>query len=165
MECVILAGGLGTRMRPTTESIPKWLLPVLGRPFAQFQLDWLEAQGVDRVIVAAGHLKSAIDDFVEAETIRRCIEIVVSDDGASLLGTGGGLRKAVVEHATEQGVFVLYGDSYLSLDLVRLWDASCGGRRAVMSVYRNNDAWDRSNALVAGRMGTVPVSLSSGREL
>ena len=137
-------------MHPVTKSMPKWLLPVLGRPFAAIQLDWLEAQGVTRAIVAAGHLKADIDAFVVREQSTRDIDIVVSDDGEQLLGTGGGLRKAVVEHAQEAGVLVLYGDSYLSLDVPALWAASGGGTLAVMSVYRNDDAWDKSNAAVEG---------------
>ncbi len=55
MQCVILAGGLGTRMRPLTETCPKTLLPVHGRPFAAHQLDWLAAQGVTEVVYSIGH--------------------------------------------------------------------------------------------------------------
>lgn len=154
MECVILAGGLGTRMHPITQSMPKWLLPVLGKPFADYQLDWLQAQGVERVIVAAGHLKQAIDHFVADSESRFTMDIIVSDDGEQLLGTGGGLRKAAIEHATGEGVLVLYGDSYLTLDVAALWQASAGGHRAVMSVYRNDGMWDVSNAAVANGMVT-----------
>ena len=55
MQCVILAGGLGTRMRPLTETCPKTLLPVRGRPFACHQLQWLAAQGITEVIYSIGH--------------------------------------------------------------------------------------------------------------
>ena len=50
MQCLILAGGLGTRMRPQTEDVPKALIPVAGRPFADHQLTWLAGQGVTRVV-------------------------------------------------------------------------------------------------------------------
>ena len=55
MQCVILAGGLGTRMRPLTETCPKTLLPARGRPFAWHQLHWLAAQGITEVVYSIGH--------------------------------------------------------------------------------------------------------------
>ena len=55
MQCVILAGGLGTRMRPLTDTLPKTLLPVRGRPFAWHQLDWLARHGVTEVVYCIGH--------------------------------------------------------------------------------------------------------------
>jgi len=55
MQCVILAGGLGTRMHPLTETCPKTLLPVAGRPFAWRQLHWLAGQGITEVVYSIGH--------------------------------------------------------------------------------------------------------------
>ncbi|MEQ8665996.1 MAG: NTP transferase domain-containing protein [Rhodospirillales bacterium] len=150
MECVILAGGLGTRMRPVTERSPKWLLPVAGRPFAVHQLRWLERAGVDRVIVAAGHLADLIEVFVDDWRRGNDLEVVVESDGDDLLGTAGGLRKAALSHATGDGVLVLYGDSYLDLDVTALWQAAGRGRTAMMSVYKNAGNWDKSNAVVEG---------------
>ena len=54
MQCVILAGGEGTRMAPYTDTVPKTLLPVAGRPFADWQLTWLAGQGVDEVVYSIG---------------------------------------------------------------------------------------------------------------
>ncbi|HSR25748.1 MAG TPA: sugar phosphate nucleotidyltransferase, partial [Candidatus Eisenbacteria bacterium] len=54
LQCVILAGGLGTRMRPLTETVPKALVPVLGVPFADWQLALLAEQGVERVVYCTG---------------------------------------------------------------------------------------------------------------
>ena len=64
MQCVILAGGLGTRMQPRTETVPKALLPVAGRPFADLQLSWLARSGVTDVVYAIGHLGERIRAFV-----------------------------------------------------------------------------------------------------
>ena len=55
MQCVILAGGLATRMRPLTEQIPKALIPVEGTPFVDHQLAWLAAHGVDEVVLSIGY--------------------------------------------------------------------------------------------------------------
>ena len=55
MQCVILAGGLGTRMWPIAETVPKTLLPVAGRPFADWQLQWLAGAGIDSVVYCIGY--------------------------------------------------------------------------------------------------------------
>ena len=55
MQCVVLAGGLGRRMLPQTEHLPKCLLLVAGRPFVDWQLEWLAAQGVEQVIMSIGY--------------------------------------------------------------------------------------------------------------
>ena len=60
MQCVILAGGLGTRMRPLTNTCPKTLLPVSGRPFAYHQLHWLASQKINDVIYCIGAEAGAI---------------------------------------------------------------------------------------------------------
>ena len=148
MDCVILAGGLGTRMRPLTERMPKWLLPVGGVPFAVHQLRWLERAGIDKVIIAAGHLADDIEAFVDGNRGTWPYEIIVESDGEDLLGTAGALRKAALAHADGEGVLVLYGDSYLDLDVRALWAASDGGRKPVMSVFENAGAWDTSNTAI-----------------
>src|SRR5215471_7472664 len=64
MQCVVLAGGLGTRMRPWTDTVPKILVPVLGVPFAAHQLELLARQGYDEVVVCLGHRGNQVRDFV-----------------------------------------------------------------------------------------------------
>ena len=63
MQCVILAGGLGTRMRPLTDALPKTLLPVAGRPFAWHQMQWLAAQGIDDVVYCIAHQGEQIRQY------------------------------------------------------------------------------------------------------
>ena len=60
MQCVILAGGLGTRIRERGADRPKALIPVLGKPFVDYQLEWLARQGVRRVVLCVGHLGAMI---------------------------------------------------------------------------------------------------------
>ena len=65
MQCVILAGGLATRMRPLTDTIPKAMVPVHGVPFADIQLRWLASQGVEDVVYAIGYRGEQIRDHVD----------------------------------------------------------------------------------------------------
>ncbi len=64
LQCIILAGGLGTRMRPLTEQMPKALVPVLGTPFADWQLRHIAAQGVKRVVYSVGYRGDMLREFV-----------------------------------------------------------------------------------------------------
>ena len=70
------------------------------------------------------------------------------DEGYALRGTGGALRPALEEDALEEQFLVLYGDSYLRVDLCDTWEAlGLSGKQALMTVYRNDGKWERSNAV------------------
>ena len=147
LQCVILAGGPGTRMRPATEEMPKALLPVLGKPFCDWQLELLASQGVERVLYSVGYLGEMIRDHV-GDGSRWGLEVSCVDEGEHLRGTGGALRLALDLGKLEAAFFVLYGDSYLPIDLAaveRAWEAT--DLPALMTVFRNEDRWDASNAI------------------
>src|SRR5215831_10398668 len=93
MQCVILAGGLGTRMRPRTETVPKALLEVSGRPFVEHQLAWLAAHGVREVVLSVGHLGEQIEAHV-GDGARYGLAVRYVNEGPTLLGTAGALRLA-----------------------------------------------------------------------
>src|SRR5450755_3521840 len=107
MQCVILAGGLGTRMRPLTETCPKTLLPVAGRPFAYHQMHWLAAQRVTDVVYCIGHQGDLIRRYWDQEpSPGPAIRYV--DEGERLRGTAGALRLALEDGALDDRFFVLY---------------------------------------------------------
>jgi NDP-sugar pyrophosphorylase family protein len=147
LQCAILAGGLGTRMRPMTESVPKALLPVLGRPFADWQLELLAAQGVQRVVYCIGYHGEMLRDHV-GDGSRFGLRVTWSDEGSRLLGTAGAIRLAVDRGALDDAFFVLYGDSYLPAPVAGAEEAWRGsGAPALMTVLRNEGRWDRSNCI------------------
>ena len=139
----ILAGGLATRLKPLTETIPKALLPVADKPFLEHQLAYLRGQGIARVVLCVGHLGEMIrDQFGDGS--RLGIHIDYSFDGPVLLGTGGAIRQALPLLGPE--FFVLYGDSYLPIDFADvLAHFRASGKPALMTVYRNEGRWDTSN--------------------
>jgi NDP-sugar pyrophosphorylase family protein len=146
-QCVVLAGGLGTRMRPITETIPKALIPVAGRPFVDWQLRLLSEQGVEEVVFCIGHLGEMLRDWV-GEGARWGVTANWVDEGDRLRGTAGALRLALDRGALADDFFVLYGDSYLPIDMRAVrqaWQAS--GQPALMTVLRNEGRWDTSNAI------------------
>ena len=148
MQCLILAGGLGTRIGEFAGDGPKALVPVAGRPFAEHQLRWLASAGVGRVVYATGHRAAALRAFV-GDGSTWGLQVAWSDDGERLMGTAGAVRLAVDRGLLDAGFLVLYGDSYLPMDLRPVWRASGRGARALMTVHRNRGRWDASNAVVA----------------
>jgi NDP-sugar pyrophosphorylase family protein len=148
LPCVVLSGGLGTRMRPWTERLPKALIPVMGRPFAELQLAWLAGEGVEEVIYSVGYRGDMIRAALGSGR-RFGLKIDYVDEGEDLRGSGGALRLALDRRALPDRFFVLYGDSYLRVELAAVdahWRAS--GKAALMTVLRNVGRWDRSNAVL-----------------
>jgi NDP-sugar pyrophosphorylase family protein len=147
MQCVILAGGLGTRMRPLTETCPKTLLPVAGRPFAWHQLHWLAAQGIGEVVYCIGHHGDMIRRYWSEER-SPVPSIRYVDEGEQLRGTAGALRLANEQGALDKSFFVIYGDSFLPVEFAPVWRAfETSGQPALMTVLRNEGRWDRSNVI------------------
>ena len=139
----ILAGGVATRLQPLTETIPKALLDVNGEPFIAHQLRLLQVNGIERVIVCAGHLGKMIQDYV-GEGVRFGLQVEFSFDGPRLLGTAGAVKRALP--FLSDSFFVLYGDTYLPCDYRAIQtEFENSGRPALMTVFRNEDHWDRSN--------------------
>lgn len=147
MQCVILAGGLGTRMRPLTETCPKTLLPVQGRPFAWHQLHWLASQGITEVVYSIGHQGDRIRRYWEEER-SPVPSMRYVDEGEVLLGTAGALRLARKQGVLDESFYVIYGDSFLPVDFRPVWRAfEASSQPALMTVLRNAGRWDRSNVL------------------
>ncbi len=146
---MILAGGLATRMRPRTLSVPKFLLDVAGRPFADWQLEMLANCKYDDVVVCIAHLGEEVRAHV-GDGARFGLRVRYAEEGPKLLGTGGALRAAA--SLLDESFLVTYGDSYLPfdygapLDELRAHD-DCDG---VMSVFKNDGKWDASNVRTDG---------------
>ncbi len=116
MQAVILAGGLGTRMRPITETIPKPMIMVAGKPFLQHQLELLRDAGIARALLLVAYLGEQIREYFGDGAKFGC-NVSYSFE-PSLLGTGGALKNA---EAQLQNYFVLVnGDTYLAIDYSEL---------------------------------------------
>lgn len=157
MQCLILAGGLGTRMYPVTERVPKSLIPVHGRPFLGYQLDLLASRGMRKVVLSIGHKGEQIRDFA-GDGSRWGLKITYCDEGSTPFGTGGAVRLAYDRGLLESHFFVVYGDSYTDVPFRAIHFSQSpssgapvrkGGLEAIstMVTIRNGDRWDRSNVL------------------
>jgi NDP-sugar pyrophosphorylase family protein len=145
---VILCGGLATRLRPVTATIPKSLIPINGEPFIAHQLRLLRSRGVTDVVLCVGFLGEMIRDFA-GDGSPFGLHISYSFDGPELLGTAGAIRRALPY--LRETFFVLYGDSYLPCDYAQVGVAfENSGKLGLMTVYRNQGQFDSSNVEYTG---------------
>lgn len=97
-QAFILAAGLGTRLKPLTDTMPKALVPVCGKPLLQHQIERLTAAGFTRIVINVHHFAEQIIDFVEKykkqSTKYKDVEFLISDERTELLDTGGAIRHA-----------------------------------------------------------------------
>ena len=148
MQCVILAGGLATRLGPLTEKVPKSMIAIKGKPFLEYQIDLLKKNDVDDIVLCIGHLGDQIENYF-GNGGRLGVNIKYSYETAHLLGTGGAIRNAL--DLLDDAFFVLYGDSYLDISYKNVFDCFLQkGYPALLVVYRNSNKWDRSNVVLKG---------------
>jgi N-acetyl-alpha-D-muramate 1-phosphate uridylyltransferase len=144
LPVAILAGGKATRLYPLTETVPKSLVEVAGKPFIVHQIELLKRNEIERVVICLGFLGELIEKTLgDGSDFGLRIDYV--RDGPRPLGTGGAIKRAL-SVLGKGPFFVLYGDSFLDIDY------SCvlakfvqSGKIGLMTVYRNQGRWDRSN--------------------
>ena len=135
MQAVILAGGLGTRLRPLTKTVPKPMVPVGGTPYLEYQLRLLREQAITDIVLLTGYLGEQIEEhFGDGSRFGLSIRYSRED---SPLGTGGALR--IAKPLLADSFLVIYGDSYLPIqygDVLTTLAASTAS--GVVTVYDND---------------------------
>lgn len=116
MEVVVLAGGLGTRLRSAVADIPKCLAPVAGKPFLEYLLQWLGIHKVEHVVFSVGYLSEQVISFIEGRQWPFSYDFAIENEP---LGTGGGIRLAL-EKCHGDKVVVVNGDTFFPVNLDRL---------------------------------------------
>ncbi len=149
MQVAILAGGLATRLGDLARNQPKSMVEIEGRPFLEYQLEFLKQGGVLDVVLCIGHLGEQIQRHFDhgsrfGVNIRYSIE-------ENPLGTAGALKKAVP--LLEDEFFTLYGDSYLFVDYRQVMSYfQSQNKLGLMTVYENHNCWDKSNVAIEGNL-------------
>jgi NDP-sugar pyrophosphorylase family protein len=150
---VILAGGLGTRLRPLTSRVPKALIPIGGKPFLHHQIELLKRGGVRDIVLCVGHLGEQVQGYF-GDGRWLGVRIRYSEEKGHLLGTAGAIKNA--EPLLGDKFFLMYGDSYLMIDyreVMRYFHRF--DRLGLMVVWRNVDRFERSNVMVEGNLVTA----------
>lgn len=117
-EAIILAGGLGTRLRSAVPDLPKCMAPVAGKPFLHFVIDYLQRSGVDRFVFSLGYLHEVIETFVQENYPAMDCDFSIESEP---LGTGGAIKHACGK-ATSENVLVLNGDTMYTINPLKLLD-------------------------------------------
>lgn len=115
-QAMLLAAGLGTRLRPLTDTMPKALVPVAGQPLLYHVIQRLKTAGFQRIVVNVHHFGEQIIDYLAANA-NFGLDIRVSDERGLLLDTGGGIRKAAPLFETDSPVFIHNVDILSDLDI------------------------------------------------
>ena len=119
MEVIILAGGLGTRLRSEVKDVPKCMAPVAGKPFLWYLLtDLKKYNNITKVILSVGYLREVIFEWIPTvqDEFPFTFDYAIEEEP---LGTGGGIRLAM-EKVTEKEAVILNGDTYFAVDLNEL---------------------------------------------
>lgn len=149
VDAIILAGGLGTRLRGVAGDLPKVLLPVNGKPFLDILLSHLDTSGmIGRAILAVGYRAEKVIEYYR-DSRAFSFPIVFSVE-TKLLGTGGAIRKAM-GHAETETIFAMNGDSYVDVNLEAM-AAAHRAKKAAMTVVIKEvpDASRYGRVLLAG---------------
>jgi NDP-sugar pyrophosphorylase family protein len=153
LPIAILAGGLATRLRPITETIPKALIEIAGEPFLGHQLRLLSRGGIRHAVLCVGYLGEQIREYA-GDGSAFGMRVEYAFDGPQLLGTAGAIQRALPLLAEAEGAdafFAIYGDSYLPCDYGAVAKAfRDAAQPALMTVFRNQGQWDSSNVEFSG---------------
>jgi len=138
-QCVILAGGKGTRLGELALRVPKAMVPVAGRPMLQHHLEWCQRHGMDKVLVCAGHLGEQIAAFVGAGSWGTMdVQVMIEP---SPLGTSGALPG--LSAILDESFLVLYGDVFVAFDPTALIQTHLiSGAVATLLTRASDHPWD-----------------------
>lgn len=116
MKAIILAGGMGKRLKPITDYVPKPLVPIKNIPIIEWQINYLKKFDVDEIIVCTGYKTEMIENYLKTKDIDIKIKFSIEK---SPLGTGGAIKKAG-RSIDEESFFVINGDVISNIDLIEL---------------------------------------------
>ncbi len=139
IDCIILAGGLGTRLRSVVSEVPKVLAPVNEKPFLHYLLVNLQQQGITNIILATGYKHELIESFIDNRYPGLTVQHSVENEP---LGTGGAIHKAMLL-AKSDNVLILNGDSFIDVDYTALGQAHCAHQADCSMVLKHMHNFDR----------------------
>ncbi len=134
-EVIILAGGFGTRLSNVVSDLPKCMAPINGKPFLDYQLDYLDVFGIERVILSVGYLHEKIIEHYGDHYKNFKLDYAIEKEP---LGTGGGLKLAM-KMAKGSLVYVLNGDTFYHIDYKKFLDIHRGMEAKLSIVLRELD--------------------------
>ncbi|MFN8397960.1 MAG: nucleotidyltransferase family protein [Bacteroidia bacterium] len=145
-EAILLAGGMGTRLRSVVTDLPKPMAPVAGKPFLEHLFPSLKAAGIEHAVLSVGYKWEVIEAHFGREFMGISLDYAVEEQP---LGTGGGIKLAF-EKTTEQHVMVLNGDTLFRIDLAEHWRRHVTGGGLVSLALKPMRDFDRYGTVELG---------------
>lgn len=146
-EAIILAGGLGTRLKDTVPDLPKCMAPVEGRPFLFHVINYLRSQGVEKIIFSLGYRHEVIEDYLKEQFSTLAYQTVIEEEP---LGTGGAIQLACTK-ATEDTVAVVNGDTLFKANLHEAFQFHNHNMAECTLLLKPMKNFDRYGVVVTGK--------------
>ena len=165
-EAIVLAGGLGSRLKAAVPDVPKPMAPINGRPFLEYLVDYWAGQGVDRFVLSVGYKREVIEEHFAVRHKGMEMDYAVENQPR---GTGGGLLLAL-KHLRRSGTFlILNGDTFFEVDLAPMRRYHQGKQAEVTIALREVDANSRYASVEIDKDGKITAfdnrARTSGRAL
>jgi D-glycero-alpha-D-manno-heptose 1-phosphate guanylyltransferase len=162
MEAIVLAGGLGTRLRKAVANVPKPMAPISNRPFLEYLLSYWIGQGVDHFILSVGYKWEIIKDHFGSNYKGASIEYSIE---STPLGTGGGVLLAIKKLGKKQPFLVLNGDTFFKVSLADFRDFHNQNTVEISLALRQISGANRYDWIILDNDNSVKAIEPRSREL
>lgn len=146
MQAIILAGGLGTRLRGVVHDVPKPMAPVLNKPFLEYILEELNNNGFTKIVLAVGYKHEVIENYFGDQY--KNIKLIYSVEDTPL-GTGGCIKKAI-KLLDDEYVYIINGDTMFRIDYSKM-----STNKDVMIACKYLDLFDRYGKVIINEVGRI----------
>ena len=150
-QAIILAGGLGTRLRSAISDVPKCMAPVAGKPFLHYVINYLQQQGVKKFIFALGYMSKIIEEFLIINYSNLQYQVVIEQEP---LGTGGAIQLACSK-ATEEDILILNGDTFFEVDVLSVFKLHLQKHSACTVCLKAMQQFDRYGVVELNENSTI----------
>jgi NDP-sugar pyrophosphorylase family protein len=160
---VILCGGLATRLGDIAKDTPKSMVKIEGKPFLEYQIDFLRRNSIKDIILCVGHLSETIENYFK-DGKDFGVNITYSHDGDTQLGPIGAVKNA--NPLLEDIFFILYGDSFLTVNFKDVHSFFLKNNKlGLMCVFKNYNQYDKSNIAVKENLVTRYNESSNSKDM
>jgi D-glycero-alpha-D-manno-heptose 1-phosphate guanylyltransferase len=150
-EAIILAGGLGTRLRDTVPDLPKCMAPIAGKPFLSYVIDYLRMQGIERFVFSLGYKWGLIEEYLQKEYPTLDYSSVIEEEP---LGTGGAIQLAIQKCGSEK-VVVANGDTLFKVQVKELFETDESNDSECTIALKPMKDFDRYGVVETDRKGRI----------
>lgn len=143
-ECIILAGGLGTRLQSVVKDVPKCMAEVAGNPFLKYLFDYAAKQEIEHIILALGYKSDIIIDWLAKQSLPFDISYVIEKEP---LGTGGAIQYAFSKIKSEKA-YIINGDTYFDVDLEKFSNSHISKKADISLALKPMTDFDRYGSVL-----------------